>query len=561
MRPAAGAVLVLLLLVGPWTTPVADAQDDRCIDPPDLAPDYEWEYIDQDGVHRFEEVVRTGPTISRYGQWNMTSYGFMEIKEDQTLRSGRFSTFNDDGPYPMGLTQIDTRTHTGGQDQRTIEVWEPPLRIVHDGQQTCVGDAWTHETTHVIARGGDPPAGGQRNETWQARALQWTNVTVPAGTFEALHVRAVREQDLFTVDTWWSPEAGHAVLIERGPRSGAPTETLELAWYILDQRPVARFQMTPEHPEAGDTLRLDAGPSYDPDGNVTGYRWEILTDDGTVERHGQRISIRDVPAGTLGIRLYVTDDADRISRRSATFHIPMPGETTIGVDGPLAAEPGQIVRLEAATPFDPLRIQWRHGDRIVGDGPIYTFRMEANHTLTVSALHTSGRTYTTEHTVTRVPPGTLTATTDDGRQANGSAGGVRGALEAWPAGGSRVLALLDPLEGQVVEPDTQAEIWTSGPATLSVDGQEVWSGTGPQATVDLALEPGRHTLVLSSDQSRHEVNVTARGPGLEPLPDGPGAEAGSDQIPTAGSTLTLLTMVGVALAYTLGRRGSGRGRA
>lgn len=560
MRQAIGGLLVLILLAGPLTTPVASAQDERCIGPPELAPDYEWEYIDQDGVHRFEEVVRTGPTISRYGQWNMTSYGFMEIQDGQTLRSGRFSTFNDDGPYPMGLTQVDTRTQTEGEDQRTVEVWEPPLRIVHDGQRTCVPDAWTHETTHVIARPGDPPAGGQRNETWQARALEWTNVTVPAGTFEALHVRAVREEDLYSVDTWWSPEARHAVKIQRGPHAEAPVETLELAWYILDQRPVARFQMTPDHPEAGDTLRLDAGPSYDRDGNVTSYRWEITTMDGAFERQGQRTSIPDVPAGTLSIRLYVTDDADRISRRSATFHIPMPGETAIGVDGPLAAEPGQIVRLEAATPFDPLRVQWRAGDRIVGDGPVYTFRMEDNRTLNVSALHVSGRTYTTEHTVTRVPPGTLTGDATDGRHTNASAGSARGALEAWPTGGSRVLALLDPLEGQVVDQSFQAEIWTSGPATLDVDGQEVWSGQGPQATVDLDLEPGRHTLVLSSDQGRHEVNVTARGPGMERLPDRPGDAAGSDRVPMAGPVVTLLALAGVALAHAVRRQGPGRDR-
>lgn len=552
MDQALGILLVVLLVAGAWPVPAASAEEEPCIGAPDLAPDYEWEYVDQDGVHRFEEIVRTGPTLTGRGQWNVTTYELTEVQDGQTLTTGRFSRFNDDGPYPMGLIQVDRRIHSEGGVERIVDAWDPPLQIVHDGQETCHLSRWTQETTHVQARDGDPPSSTQRNETWQARTLGWTEVTVPAGTFDAMHVRAVREQDLYTVDTWWSPEARHAVKIERGPQSGPPVETLELAWYILDQRPTARFSILPADPHAGDDLELDATPSVDPDGNITSYRWEITTSETTVELTGPTATLPEVPAGPLRVRLYVTDDAGRTSARTGTFYLPEPGGSGIAVDGPLAAEHDQIVRLEAVTPFEPLRVQWRAGDQIVGDGQVYSFRMTANTTLDVSALHPSGRTYTAEHNVTLVPAGTLTE--DGDRQTNSSADGTRGTVEAWPTGGSQVLALLDPLEGQVVDPDTQAEIWTSGSATLTVDGQQVWSGTGPQATVELTLDPGRHTLVLTSEEARHEVNVTARGPDLAATPDPSAQTSQPDEIPVVGSAITLLAMAGVTIVSSAQRR-------
>lgn len=551
MDQVLGILLVALLVAGAWPVPPASAQEERCIRAPDLAPDYEWEYVDQDGVHRFEEVIRTGSTLTGRGQWNVTTYELTEVQDGQTLTTGRFSRFADDGPYPMGLMQVDRRIHSDGEAQRIVDAWDPPLGIVHDGQETCHLSRWTQDTTHVQARDGDPPTSTQRNETWQARTFGWTEVTVPAGTFEAMHVRAVREQDLYTVDTWWSPEARHAVKIERGPQSGPPVETLELAWYILDQRPTARFSILPADPHAGDDVELDATPSFDPDGNITNFRWEITTSQTTVEQSGPTATLPDAPPGALRVRLYVTDDAGRTSARTGTFYLPQPGGSGIAVDGPLAAEHDQIVRLEAVTPFEPLRVQWRVGDQIVGDGQVYSFRMETNTTLDVSALHPSGRTYTAEHNLTLVPPGTLAG--DDDRQAGNASGETRGTVDGWPTGGSQVLALLDPLEGQVVEPDTQAEIWTSGPATLSVDGEEVWSGTGPEATVELTLDPGRHTLVLASGESRHEVNVTARGADLAATPD-PSADAtDADQVPVAGLAVALPVLAGVALL--LGSRG------
>ncbi len=546
MHRALAPVLVLVLLAGAWpATPASAQEDEACIGAPELHPDYEWEYIDQDGVHRFEEVIRTGPSVTRYGQWNVTTYEVTEIQDGQTLVTGRLYRFNDDGPHPMGLMQVDRRLHTEDDGQRVVDAWDPPLQIVHDGAQTCHLSRWTHETRHVHARGGDPPASAHRDEAWQAKTLGWENVTVTAGTFEAMHVRAVREQDLYTVDTWWSPEVRHAVKIERGPRSGPPTETLELAWYILDQRPTARFSVMPADPHAGDDLELDASPSYDPDGNITGYRWLITTPEDRFETTGPTATIPDVPAGTVRVQLYVTDDVNRTSRRTGTFYMPEPGGTGIAVDGPLAAEPGQIVRLETLTPFDPWSVRWRIDDRIVGDGQVYSFRMAENVTLHVSALHPSGRTYTTNHTVQRLPPGTLDRTGDaspDGR----SAGQARGAVDGWPVGGSSVLALLDPLEGQVVEPNLTAELWTSGPANLTVDGQPVWSGTGPQATVDLSLEPGRHTLLLTSEAGRHEVNVTVRGDTLGTPTGGDGGPAGQDPVGLPGAPATLLALLGAA---------------
>jgi plastocyanin len=45
-----------------------------------------------------------------------------------------------------------------------------------------------------------------------------------------------------------------------------------------NEQPTAEFEFVPEHPEAGETVRFDAGPSTDPDGRIVKYEWTFLTD-------------------------------------------------------------------------------------------------------------------------------------------------------------------------------------------------------------------------------------------------------------------------------------------
>lgn len=559
MRRLVPALLVLVLLAGALPLPTSQAQEDRrCVTPPEVHESYEWAYEDQEGTERFEEIIDQQLTSSKFGHHNTTTVGFMEREAGQWTERGRFLRFANGTPWPLAKLSQDTWTPAsdGGETHR-VEHWDPPRPLVLEGIQTCPGERWQLETYHSVYQT-NPGAQGGVNESWQVGAHPWETVEVPAGSFEALKVVAIRLNDCKRVTTYHSPEARAAVrVVETEGLDQAPSSysqcrqelpvkhDWELTWFTLDQRPNARFKLHPAHPEAGGSLILDGTPSWDPDGNLTSYRWVVDAAGGTQEYHGANVTLTDLEEGTLRIRLFVTDEADRTTTLGTTIYVPTKGGSGIAVDGALAAYEGEYVGLHALPSFDPLRVRWRVADQVVGDGERFQFQMDDTVTFQVDAFHSSGRVYTTNHTVTLLEGTRGNATTP------GAQGSARQAPDQWPQGGSEVLALLAPLEGQVVEPRITARIWTSDPATLTVDGEEVWRGTGPSDEVDLELDPGRHTLVLSSDEATHTVNVTASDGSMIPGLEGDGST--TDPSPIPGPTWVLWIAVLAALNWA-GRR-------
>lgn len=535
---APALLLVAVLLAAALPLP-ATGQDRRCIGVPEWAVTYEWAYDLQDGTTRFEEVIRHTLTTTRWGHYNVTTMGYAEFQDEERQTWGREMVIRDGGAFPLGLVSRDgwsVPPPGSDQDQRELTFYEPPLQIVHHHFETCPGRVWDLETVHTLITG-NPPAQGERNETWQVRALQWETVTVPAGTFEALRVRAVRLNDLWTVESYWSPEVRNLVKQEKGPQNLPPVETKVLSWFLLDQRPAARFKVEPRNPVVGDDVVLNATPSHDPEGPIVEYRWAV----GDEEHRGPIVTLEGVQEGVIPVRLFVTDTAGRTTTLGTTVYVaPRAGEG-IAVWGPLAAKEGDVVTLEAKTPFDPVRVRWRANDSVVGDGPVYSFRQGANGTtLAVDAFHVSGRVFTANHTVALIP--------DDHQPPTAGEPRAFELPDRWPRGGSEVLALLSPLEGQVVARTLRAHVWTSGDAVLRVDGEQVWAGGGPEAFVELDLAPGRHQLSLEGSGRSMTANVTVPGLANPPQPDP------DEPVEPAPTPFPVLAVLAVLAAVSLGMR-------
>jgi hypothetical protein len=144
---------------------------------------------------------------------------------------------------------------------------------------------------------------------------------------------------------------------------------LATAGEVTDHPPEAEAGLD-QHVEQGDTVLLDAGGSWDPDGSLTATAWRIEAPNGTVFRP-------DCPActetsfvphrnGTYNVTLTVTDD-DGASRSDTLFVVVGPADpptvdlTLVGTyDGSTAP-----VRAEAAAGANELRrLVWRvDGDR------------------------------------------------------------------------------------------------------------------------------------------------------------------------------------------------------
>ncbi len=76
---------------------------------------------------------------------------------------------------------------------------------------------------------------------------------------------------------------------------------------IVKFPPVAQFEFTPERPKVGETVRFDASESFDPDGKIIKYEWD-LESDGTIDAQGVTVEHIFSQAGTFTVTLTVTDN-------------------------------------------------------------------------------------------------------------------------------------------------------------------------------------------------------------------------------------------------------------
>lgn len=555
MRGGLVATLAIVVVLG--AVPLASADEDtgeddetECIHPPDVEETYQWVYEASNGRTRIVEILHEGLASTPIGNHNVTQVRYTEVNDaGQKMAWGQLGRLSAGSPAPWGLVASDHRESTEEGELRRQDTYNPPFRVIHRGSATCPGDRWDFRTEHTIVYGRYGRAGNdQGEETWQVQALDWTNVSVPAGELEVLPVIAERESDAYRIETFWSPEARAPAMVAQGL---GPTEdsSRELVEYILDQRPAAFFAVRPQNPRVGDTITLDARPSFDPDGNITDYHWIV----GEENHTGAVVELNVSEERTLPIHLSVRDDADRVAKRARTIYVGPAQGSGVAVSGPTEAREDEVVSLEAHASFDPVEIRWREGSTVVGEGPTYRFYMNETRTLHADAFHPSGRVETANHTVELVQ--------DD---ADGEQDASRERSRAYyPPGATDELAIIDPLEGQIVPTRFQVEVRAQDRATLMANDRPVWQGTtNGTERVDVHLEPGDHTLTLQRTGTSQTVNVTVAEGGTIAA-DGD-ARTSEDDASSSGSSptpapSTLLVVALVALVSGFHRRAD-RGR-
>ena len=88
--------------------------------------------------------------------------------------------------------------------------------------------------------------------------------------------------------------------------------------------PVAQFTISPSPALVGAPVTFNASSSYDPDGFITDYRWD-LNGDGTIDASGQITSYTYFTPGTYQVTLYVTDNAGATAQSTQTLQVAVPG--------------------------------------------------------------------------------------------------------------------------------------------------------------------------------------------------------------------------------------------
>lgn len=81
----------------------------------------------------------------------------------------------------------------------------------------------------------------------------------------------------------------------------------------VNQPPVAQFTVTPLLPIVGELVTFDGTSSYDPDGTIVSYQWD-LDGDGMIDRYGSVVSWTYPVPGSYWVTLSVGDDQGAIGQ-------------------------------------------------------------------------------------------------------------------------------------------------------------------------------------------------------------------------------------------------------
>ena len=145
----------------------------------------------------------------------------------------------------------------------------------------------------------------------------------------------------------------------------------DTTWHIVKvgRWPVVIFTYSPSNPLANQTVRFDAGDSYDPDGTIVNYAWDFgddTTDTGMIVNHNY------TAAGTYTVNLTVTDDDALTSSTSVLITVlekPLASFTW----SPEEPEVGETVTFDASASSDRdgdiVDYEWNFGDGIEESGP------------------------------------------------------------------------------------------------------------------------------------------------------------------------------------------------
>ena len=106
--------------------------------------------------------------------------------------------------------------------------------------------------------------------------------------------------------------------------TGEVTQPVTVSAPVANQPPVAQFTISPAIPLVGMAVTFDGSASYDPDGTITSYQWD-LDGDGAVDHFGPVVTTTYYAPGVYTATLYVTDDQGATSQASQPVQVVLAG--------------------------------------------------------------------------------------------------------------------------------------------------------------------------------------------------------------------------------------------
>jgi YD repeat-containing protein len=211
--------------------------------------------------------------------------------------------------------------------------------VVWGSNQFVAGGDWTTRN-FALSVGGDPPvasfsASPGATDTGQAVSFDGSASAAPGGASIARYQWDLDGDGSFETDTGTDPHAsqtyatpGSVTVRLRVTDTIGDQSDVEQTVIVRNRPPVAVLTVSPARVLVGQTAFLDAGASFDPDGRVTRYQWD-LNGDGTFETDtGARTGTLSLPVSTprtMTLRLRVTDDTGATADAAAPLSVVRAG--------------------------------------------------------------------------------------------------------------------------------------------------------------------------------------------------------------------------------------------
>jgi len=177
--------------------------------------------------------------------------------------------------------------------------------------------------------------------------------------------------------------------------------------------PTASFAHSPSNPIVGSLVQFNGAGSFDPDGSVVSYSWNL--GDGTTKT-GPFVTHRFTSGGTFTVTLTVTDDdgtSDSVSRTIQVGPTNLPPVAAFTFDKPSPAV-GVWVQFDASSSFDSdgsiAAYRWDFGDGGTDTGPVrwHPFMSGGAFTVTLTVIDDDGASDSVSQTIqvgpTNLPP-------------------------------------------------------------------------------------------------------------------------------------------------------------
>ena len=184
----------------------------------------------------------------------------------------------------------------------------------------------------------------------------------------------------------------------------------------VNQPPVASFTFSPTSPTVNQVVTFDASGSFDPDGTISSYRWD-LNNDGVIDVTGLRVTARFGSARSFTAKLTVIDNQGASTSTTQTVNVGQTNQapTASFTFSPNSPQVNQAVQFNANRSSDPdgsivdYRWDFNSDGNIdsVGSNVVTQFNTSGNFQVTLTVVDNNGASNSTSRTVsvsTPAPP-------------------------------------------------------------------------------------------------------------------------------------------------------------